>query len=73
MDILTFLSIGILTIVIIVFIVYYFESKKPQTQCKHEMETIKTWSGEYSNEYLSTCKKCGLQRTHIFSGTNMHP
>jgi len=42
----------------------------PQFNCNHEMKTIRTWNGEYSQEYLSTCKKCGFQKTNYFSGTN---
>jgi hypothetical protein len=48
-------------IVALTFIVYFFENKKPQAHCLHEMDTKETWRGTRSNSYLSTCKKCGYQ------------
>lgn len=42
----------------------------PQYLCSHDYVTIQTYSGTLSNEYLSTCKKCGDQTHHRFSGTN---
>lgn len=42
------------------------ESKLPQSNCYHEIETFKAWNGTYSDEYLSTCKKCGYQKQHFF-------
>lgn len=44
--------------------------KSPQFTCLHDPETIKVREGKSSTEYLSTCKKCGQQKTHIFSGMN---
>ena len=46
------------------------EVSSPQHTCLHEMVTKKTRGGTYSQEYLSTCKKCGKQSTHFFSGLN---
>ncbi len=60
--------VSIVSIVIIVAVKCHYNT--PQSKCNHELETIKTRTGTYSIEYLSTCKKCGFQRKHEFSGIN---
>jgi hypothetical protein len=66
------LAVIIICVAAIIIAISYNKTKtlSPQFNCFHEMETIKTWNGERSNEYLSTCKKCGHQQTHHFRGTN---
>jgi hypothetical protein len=61
-----------LTILIIVVAVLYYDSQSPQSKCSHDMETINTWNGDRSKQYLSTCKKCGKQEKHTFSGLNFY-
>ena len=58
------------SILLLVWIVKYYDSRLPKNNCNHEMDTIKIFEGKYSNEYLSTCTKCGYQRTHLGKGLN---
>lgn len=58
------------TVITLCFIICYFNSKTPQNNCHHDMDTINTWNGDRSKQYLSTCKKCGKQETHTFCGLN---
>lgn len=67
MIILTIITVGIVSIC---FIYNYFQSKRPQNNCNHNLTTTKTRVGQYSTEYLSTCNKCGYQKEHFFKGTN---
>jgi len=61
------LSIICLTIILIILIVKYYNSKTPQYNCNHELDIIKTFESTSSKQYLSTCKKCGYQKTHDFT------
>ena len=58
------------TVIFITISIIVYKLKLPENNCQHEMETIQTRDGKQSTEYLSTCKKCGFQRTHFFSGLN---
>lgn len=55
----------------IVFIIAVYNKNLPKNVCNHDMETIVARNGNASKEYLSTCSKCGYQRTHKFYGTNL--
>ena len=55
------------TILIIVLACINHDKERPQYKCNHDMDTMQTWSSGNSTQYLSTCKKCGYQDTHIFT------
>lgn len=58
-----------LSVIVTLAIILNYCSNLPQYKCNHEIETIKIWEGARNSEWLSTCKKCGLQRTH-WAGPN---
>ena len=73
MNLLSIVSVMAATTVLAVWIICHYRTKResPQFKCEHQMTVQKTWSGPRSNEYLSTCTKCGYQKTHFFCGTNL--
>jgi peptide subunit release factor 1 (eRF1) len=65
------LGIIVIGIVAVLYIVYHFESKKPEFSCKHDYtEPMKTFNGKYSNKYFRTCKNCG--KRDEFYGHSVH-
>lgn len=58
------------TICYVADLIYHYKVNSPQYKCQHIMETQKTFSGDLSHEYLSTCTKCGYQKKHYFYGLN---
>ncbi len=57
-------------IIVSMYLSHKAKVSSPQHTCSHDMVVTQTWNGQRSNEYLSTCRKCGHQTTHFFSGTN---
>lgn len=65
----TYLVVLCLFVLLLVIVIYNFESKKPYFKCNHDMDTIKAHETGYSTKYLSTCKKCGKQIKNIFTSS----
>jgi hypothetical protein len=55
------------TLVILTNMVFRFLKEKPNHACSHDYDVKEVLRTDGSVSILSTCKKCGKQKTHWFS------